>query len=159
MNEFTITDNIGNSWLLGGASTSLTSSGFGYSVSHMTPTGTGVEFKVAAKGKKEIGATLYLKFVKSKLTKVQVGTAKKRLAKLQKLVAYSKEMGQQALYEELAKEVAILVKEAEIVAAGIDTTVGWKDISKFMNIVRDKVILWKPLEQFPRVIPGVYKLK
>ena len=104
--------------------------------------------------KQQISAKLYLKFVKSKLTKVQIEKVNRRLAKLQKLVIYSSEMGQQALYEELTKEVAILIREAEMVSLGINSWVSKEHIDKFKNDVKEKVIKFDTLENFPRVIPA-----
>jgi hypothetical protein len=116
-------------------------------------TDTGTEMKVKTNTKGEIGATLYLKYVKSKLGTVRADKAKRRLAKLQKLVMYSKEMGQKALYEELCLEIAVLVREAEMMSFGIDTWIDFEHIDKYLDKVRDKTIKWLPLEKFPRVVP------
>lgn len=111
-----------------------------------------VTFKQSAN--QQISAKLYISYVKSKLTKLQQEKIKRRLAKLQKLVAYSQDMGQQALYEELTKEVAVLVRESEMDALGIKTFVDKNSIEKFKNQVKDRVIKLDTLENFPRVIPA-----
>jgi len=148
LNATDITDQSGQSW--GAATISYTMT---------TPSQIEMNIELNKKGPKEIGAALYLKFVKSKLGKVQKEKIKRRLLKLQKLVSYSKEMGQRALYESLCEEIAILVREAEMVAYDIDQWVDQTDIDKFRNIVKDKVIKWSPLEKFPRVIPRKVQTK
>lgn len=128
--------------------------------SYVTDSGTEAGIKVAQnKLTKEISPSLYIKFVKSKLGKVQQDKVKRRLAKLQKLVAYSDEMKQQALYEELTREVAILVRESEIAAFNIDSFVDIEHINKFRAVVKEKVIKWEQLENFPRVIPRSVQTK
>jgi len=159
--QTTVTSPAGQTWLIGDSSFGGFSTGsttLGYQV--YTNAGTGMEMKLGKNPvTKDISASLYIKFVKSKLGKVQIERVKKRLSKLQKLVAYSKEMGQQALYEELTKEVAVLVCESELVAFGIDKWVEFKHIDKFRNVVKEKVIKWEPLEKFPRVVPRKVQLK
>lgn len=109
---------------------------------------------------KRIGPSLFFKYVKSKLNKTEVKNLKGRLSKLQKLVKDAEEMGQQALFEEFSKMIAVVVREAEISAAGYDKWVAQKDIEKFMSIVRenDKMYInpvgFCKLEQFPRAIPA-----
>ena len=123
------------------------------------PSNISVSTEVTRKANGEIGANLYIKYVKSKLGKIQTERVKKRLQKLQKLVAYSKEMGQQALYEELTNQVAVLVREAQAVAFKIDRFIDHKDIEKFRHRVKDRVIKWEPLEKFPRVVPAAVTKK
>lgn len=126
----------------------------GYTMSFTTPSDTGVRVALGRqKGTSEIGATLYLKFVKSKLARVNQERVKRRLAKLKDLIAYSKEMGQRALYESLCEEIAVLVRESEMVSFGIVQYVDFEWINKYLDKVRDKNIQWLPLEKFPRVIP------
>lgn len=118
------------------------------------PSNIEISTEVSRTAKGEISASLYIKYVKSKLGKIQTERVKRRLQKLQKLVAYSKEMKQRALYEELTNEVAVLVREAQAVAFKIDRFLDIKDIEKFRNRVKDKVIQWNPIEKFPRVVPA-----
>lgn len=126
----------------------------GYTVSYTMPSETSVRVALGRKeGAKEISANLYLRFVKSKLGKVHQERVKRRLVKLQDLVTYSKEMGQRALYESLCEEIAVLVRESEMVSFGITQWVDFKDIDKFRGMVKEKVIKWEPLEKFPRVVP------
>lgn len=140
--------------------TSITIGGYagstsaGYTTSYTLPSDTGVRVALGRReGSKEISASLYLKFVKSKLGKVNQARVNHRLTKLKELVAYSKEMGQRALYESLCEEIAVLVRESEMVSYGITQWIDLKDIDKFRTIVKEKVIKWEPLEKFPRVVP------
>ena len=142
-----------NGWVQLGSGTIGTGT-YTITTGYTTPSGLQADVKAQYNPtKKEIGATLYIKYVKSKLGKVQIERVKKRLSKLQKLVAYSREMGQQALYEELTKEVAVLVRESELAAFNIDKSIEFKHIDKFRSIVKEKVIKWDQLENFPRVVP------
>jgi hypothetical protein len=136
---------------LGATATSITGASLGYTF--YTPSGVEGTVKLGRGATNEIGANLYMKFVKSKLGKVQIERSKQRLKKLQNLIAYTKEMGQRALYEALCEEAAILVRETEIVAFGITQWVERNDIEKFRNLVKEKVIKFEPKEKFPRVIP------
>lgn len=106
-----------------------------------------------SKTEKQISPSLYIKYVKSKFTETQRKRLDARLSKLKKMIPYAKEMGQFALYEELAKELALILKEIELEALGVTRSCTRADVDKFMNIVKDKVILFENLEDFPRVIP------
>jgi len=154
-----VTDTSGHTWMLGSGSMG----GYmGSTVTYGIATDSGTEAGVKLTRQpqtKDISASLYIKFVKSKLGKIQQDKVKRRLAKLQKLVAYSEEMKQQALYEELTKEVAVLVREAEIAAYGIDTFIDKAHIDKFMHLVKERCIKWDLLEKFPRVVPKKVQTK
>jgi len=153
----TVTSAGGQTWLIGDASFGGNISG---QVSWQTEAGTDVRVKLGRNNTtKEIGATLYLKYVKSKLGKIQIEKSKNRLAKLQKLVSYSKEMGQQALYEELTREVAMLVQETEMWSFGVDRWLLQHDIDKFRHMIKDKVIKWDQLQNFPRIVPASVQQK
>lgn len=100
-----------------------------------------------------LSAKLYFKFIKSKLTKVQQEKLKAKLGKLSSLIEYSKGTNQLALYEESAKKILEVVKEQEAAILGIDYFVTKDIIDKHTNSVRDKVIRFKKLAEFPRIIP------
>lgn len=102
---------------------------------------------------------LYFKFVKSKLTKIQQEKLKKRLNMLKKLIPQTKSLGQQGLYEELAKQLAVVVKESEALACGVNYKVPRDDIEKIMHKVRGMDIKFDKLENFPRVIPDKIRRK
>lgn len=101
----------------------------------------------------EISPRLYIKYVKSKLSKTQKERLQIRLRKLQKLVADAKDMGQISLYENLAQALAIVVRESEAHACGINTYVDRSYIDKFMHKVQEKPVKFEPLHKFPRTMP------
>ena len=102
---------------------------------------------------KDISPKLYIKYVKSKLGKIETNRVKERLSKLKKMISYADNMGQQALYEELSKEIAVLVQEAEMVAQGVDQYLDKEHITKFIGKVKDRTVLFERLEEFPRIVP------
>jgi len=110
-------------------------------------------------GKKCVGPGLYFKFVKSKFTTMQETKLKQRLLKLQKLIGDTRELGQIVLYEELSKSIAVTVRELEAMSCGIDTYVMKKDIEKFMDITKDRVVKFTTSEKFPRCFPENVKKK
>ena len=81
--------------------------------------GTEIKFDFAADNKNVIHPRLYFRFVKSKLTKLEERKLNKRLLLLQKFVKSAEDMGQQALYEEFSRKIAITVREQELWACGI----------------------------------------
>lgn len=112
-------------------------------------------FEDSAKEKGTVGISpkLYMRFVKSKLNKMDTRKVQQRMSKLKKLISYADNMGQQAMYEELAKEIAVLMKESEMVACGVDAWVNRVHLNQYITKVRDRVVHLKKLEDFPRVIP------
>ena len=106
-----------------------------------------------------IGPKLYFKFVKSKLNKLEKEKLKKRLFKLHKLIQMAEESGQQASYEELCKMLAVVVRQSEAYVAGYDKMIDIKDIDKFRQRVKDKVVKFRQLEYFPRAIPAKVRTK
>lgn len=105
------------------------------------------------KTKTEIGPALYIKYVKSKLSKVEQKNLNQRLIKLQNLTMATKNLGQRAAYEELSKIYYSVVKESEAVSCGYDLYVTKDDIEKFKGMVANKPIQLSLLEHFPRPIP------
>ena len=133
---------------------SLSGTTSGSYITYSFDTLSGSEIKLETKKTPQgISPALYMRFVKSKFTKTQKLKLENRMRKLRKLIPYSKIMGQQALYEELSKELAIILKESEIEVLGLSKYVEYPFIHKFMDSVRDKVIKLEKLENFPRVIP------
>lgn len=140
----------------GSTAASFYGSAIGASVYNSFQTPAQVDVKMEVKlhpQTKDISPALYMRFVKSKLNKVEQDVVRSRLKKLGGLIAYSEEMGQRALYEQLCSEVAILAREAELVACGIDKSVTRKDIEKFIYLVKDRTIKFDKFEKFPRVVP------
>jgi len=116
----------------------------------------------ANKTEKRISPKLFFSFVKSKLQKNEIKALKVRLAKLQTFTKDAFDVGQQSLYEEYAKAMAIAVRESEALVCGYDKWVMIKDIEKFMKITKESggdssPVFFKKLEDFPRSIP--YKTK
>ena len=136
--------------------TASTVSGISFSPNITVNAETRLDLKVEDKS---ISPSLYIKFVKSKLKEQHKIKFERRMKKLQKLVPYAKDMGQTAFYEELTRELAIMIKESEIEAIGIKKFVTQDDIDKFRHNVKDKVIKLKKLEEFPRVIPAKVRKK
>lgn len=118
-----------------------------------SPAGTDVKAESVSGAKGDINARLYFSFVKSKLSKTEQEKLKPRLLKLKKLIVSSKEMGQQALYEQYCQMAAIVMREQEAWACGIEKWIDRKDINKFMGRVEDRTIKFGILEEFPRPIP------
>lgn len=107
----------------------------------------------------DINPKLYFKFVKSKLKPMELKALKSRLNTLKKLVASTKEMGQQAAFEELSRLLSVVVRESEAVSCGVTTWIKKEDIEKFKEKVKDKVIKFTKLEDFPRPIPKIPREK
>ena len=102
---------------------------------------------------RDISPKLYIRYVKSKLGKIETKRVQERLSKLKKMISYADNMGQQALYEELSREIAVLVQEAEMVAQGVDQYLDKEHITKFIGKVKDRTVLFERLEEFPRIVP------
>lgn len=133
-----------------GASTSAT-------VRYTTNGGFEGEIEVApkrsAKSKRKISAKLYMKFMKSKLRKVDQKKMKSRLDRLAMLIGATEEIKQKALYEELCAEAVGIIKESELLSVGINKSIHQDTVHKFMDMVEDRVVKYSTLERFPRVIP------
>lgn len=109
--------------------------------------------KVTNNGQGQISPKLYIKFVKSKLTKIQQKKLKIRLGKLQKMVQNAHDMGQTSMYENLSKMLATVIRESEAVVCGINTYIDREAINKFMHRVKENPVRFDLLEKFPRTIP------
>ena len=115
-----------------------------------TKGGTFIGLKTETPG---ISTELYFKYVKSKLTELQQEDLNKRITNLQVMVKGSVELGQDGLYEELTRMLAVMIREQEVAAAGYDWFLLKKDIDKFIGIVRNDKIKLVDLKTFARVIP------
>lgn len=105
------------------------------------------------KKKQVLSPTLVFKFVKSKFSKLEKDELKKRLSRLYSMLKYSEEMQQWAIYEDTTKELLKIVREQEAAVLGIEKVVQLKDVKKFIDSVRDKVIKYNDLTEFTRIIP------
>lgn len=109
--------------------------------------------------KVEISPKLYFSFVKSKLSKIQQKRLNERVGKLYKLIEQAGDIGQSAAQEEYAKLLAVAVREQEAYACGIERYISKELVNKYKNKVKDRVIKWGTLEEFPRVIPEEVRKK
>lgn len=121
---------------------------------YSTPAGTETKFVIGNDGNGHLSPTLYVKYVKSKIGKIELAKLKARVAKLKKLVVNASDMGQTALYENLSHMLAITIRESEANAYGIDRFVDRKFIDKFRNKVKESPVRFDLLENFPRTIPA-----
>jgi hypothetical protein len=158
----TISINNGNNVTWGEITGATVSSNYdNYRIIVTSPTGTETTVTAAPhQTDKRISPGLYFKFVKSKLQKNELEQLKIRLKKLQALTQEAFDLGQDALYEDFAKSLAITVRESEALACGYGTWVSIKDIEKFKTIVKEdggdkNPVYFKKLEEFPRPIPYV----
>jgi hypothetical protein len=114
--------------------------------------------KLKKKGKVTAGSNIppkvFFKFVKSKLDSIDQDQLQRNLDKLVKLVVVTEEIGQQALFEEFSTQLAIAVREQEASAAGYNKRIELRHIQRFIKSVTDRLVKFKPLEEFPRVIPS-----
>lgn len=108
-------------------------------------------------GTKRVHPRLYFKYIKSKLTKLEQSKLKPQLAKLQAMVKQAKEMNQQALYEVISEKIVGIVRDAEIVAAGLNTYVTQESVEKFLRMAKTEdgagKVDFLPVENYPRLIP------
>lgn len=118
-----------------------------------TPSGIQGSLKLTKNEQGEISPKLYIKYLKSKLTKVQKERLKIRLAKLQKMVLNAHDMGQTTAYEKLSEMLAVVIRESEAHACGVNTYVDQHFIDKFMSKVKEKPVRFETLDKFPRTIP------
>ena len=102
----------------------------------------------------QISPTLAFKFVKSKFTKIEKEKLKKRFRHLSSLLKYSKDMDQWAMYEEASRKIIETTLEQEAEVIGANKVILKKDVEKFINIVKDKVIKFKNFSEFPRIVPN-----
>jgi hypothetical protein len=102
----------------------------------------------------EISPKLYVKFVHSKMNHLQHAKLRNRMRKLKVLIESAKLSNQQAFYEELAKVLAIVIRESEAYACNVKKYVDRSVIDKWRHNVKEKVIRFEELEKFPRTIPS-----
>lgn len=132
-----------NGFLVSDGASSITYQG-------MTLGGNEVTLKKSGDG---VNPALVFRFLKSKLTKTETTKLKAQAKKLQKFVKDTKELGQQAAYEELAKMLTGLVGILELSACGFDQYIQEETVKKFEYKVKDRTLKFDKLENFPRAIP------
>ena len=147
------------------STSTITNTSFAYAAytptnyhTYQTYLGSAVDFSfVKNKKTKVIHPQLYFKFVKSKMTKLQKNEMHERLSKLKKLLVQAEDLGQKALYEELARKIAITVKEQEINVCGIEYVIHRNLIEKYRSKVDGPSIEFCRLENYTRSVPANVK--
>jgi len=124
-----------------------------------TPSGTEIRGKRTRSKTRDINPKLYFKYVKSKLTKVEVDKLRPRVAKLRGLAEDALASGQIGLYEKILTQLAVMIREQEADVAGFGTFVMKKDIDRFKGVVQGRVVEMCRLEEFPRVLPKTVQKK
>ena len=95
---------------------------------------------------------LIFSFVKSKFSKLEQREIEQRLRNLRLVIQSCSETGQIALADQMLIEQATAIRQQEVAAAGYDTFVTLKDVTKFKDKTKTQID-WAPLEKFPRPIP------
>lgn len=89
-------------------------------------------------------------------TKSQKLADDKLVQELQYLPAQIEELiqlGQTGLADKLKKNIVALTKERMLIANGFDTYVYRNDVTRYIELVKDKKVFICELEKFPRLIP------
>lgn len=144
--------------------TTTSDSSSSYAISWNTPftttydlsdgeTGVKSTLKVKKDGDGKIGVKLFFTYVKHKLTKIQQNNLDARLKKLSLMVKEADDLGQIALYDNLAQSLAVLIRESELSACGVDTYIQLDVVKKYLNKTRDDAVKLTSMEDFPRLMP------
>lgn len=89
-------------------------------------------------------------------TKSQKLTDDKLIQELQYLPSQIEELiqlGQTGLADKLKKNIVALTKERILIANGFDTYIYRNDVTRYIELVKDKKVFICELEKFPRLIP------
>ena len=104
------------------------------------------------KPKKGISPKLYFNYIKSEMKEVHIKQLEHRLKKLYLMIEECKEIGQDGLAEEMIRLLAVTAREQQAYVYGVKKWVDEDVIDKFKSRVSMK-IKFKPLDEFPRIIP------
>ena len=115
---------------------------------------TGPKNTVQFQHKKGVSPGVYFRFVKSKMTKIQVAKLKTRVAPLRHLLDGAHKCGQQGLVEELERQLVTVFRYQEAAAAGFDKLIPKRYIDDFIHKVVDRTVAFTLLKEFPRPIPA-----
>jgi hypothetical protein len=96
---------------------------------------------------------IYFQFVKSKMTDLQLEDLTDRLRKLSVLVKQADEIGQTAVYESLALQIAIIAREQEAASIGCGKRIDVNTVKHFIGKIEGKTIKFDDFENFPRIVP------
>lgn len=104
--------------------------------------------------KRLVNPHVYFQLVKNKLTDLENEKLDNKIKKLFKIINKMDEIGQKAAYEEYSKELVKVVKYSAISVCQYNKFIDIKSINIFKKIQKlSKIIYFKKLEEFPRVIP------
>lgn len=92
-------------------------------------------------------------YAKKNFSKLQADRIKEQSAKLAKMVKKVQMDGQDGLFDELSKQLAIAHKQIEILACGMEYRIESKLLTSKLHLFQDRVVRLERLENFPRLIP------
>lgn len=98
-------------------------------------------------------ANEYFNGVKTKSQKLIDAKVLEELNYLPAQIEELVQLGQTGLADKLKKNIVFLVKERILVANGFDTYVYRNDVTRYIDLVKDKKVFICELEKFPRLIP------
>lgn len=119
--------------------------------SSFTPTITMGEWSEAESA--TILANEYFNGVKTKSQKLADDKLVQELQYLPAQIEELIQLGQTGLAEKLKKNIVDLTKERILIANGFDTYVYRNDVTRYIELVKDKKVFICELEKFPRLIP------
>lgn len=102
---------------------------------------------------KKILANEYFNGVKSKGQELIDEKLKKELEYLPNQIEELLSLGQTSLANKLKKQIVDLTKERILLANGFDTFINRKDVTRYIDLVKDKKVHICELDKFPRLIP------
>jgi len=106
---------------------------------------------------KKILANEYFNGVKSKSQQIIDEKIKKELKYLPDQIEELLNLGQVSLANKLKKHIVDLTNEQILLANGFDTYINRKDITRYIDLVKDKKVHICELDKFPRLIPEAAK--
>jgi hypothetical protein len=118
-----------------------------------TPDEVGSTAKTTPVRTRELNPKLVFSYVKSKLNAADHNVLRTNMTKLQRLIPMSAELGQIELFEELATQLTVCLKEQEAAAIGCGQSVKEEHLKKFISVVKGKCIKFTPFSEFPRTVP------
>ena len=98
-------------------------------------------------------ANEYFNGVKTKSQKLMDDKLIQELQYLPSQIEELIQLGQTGLADKLKKNIVALTKERILIANGFDTYVYRNDVTKYIELVKDKKVFICELEKFPRLIP------
>lgn len=119
--------------------------------SNFTPTITMGKWEEAESA--TILANEYFNGVKTKSQKLMDDKLIQELQYLPSQIEELIQLGQTGLADKLKKNIVALTKERILIANGFDTYVYRNDVTRYIELVKDKKVFICELEKFPRLIP------